>query len=706
MSLLESSATALQLISTTSRRQLEPPPKESGVRRMAARTAVRSARGFMEAALTLLAMASLVDAQMDVMISDNVEICSTLTITWDVSSGSAPWTLLIAPVNWLPVTVTIPASYMSSSAQTWSYNWSVPDYSDTPQVIAAVSDSSGKHSGVSAITAISSGSGSCAAPSEDLDFVWYGPTASPRTCGSWKIQWAEDKGNSGIVDPIQFSVLPEGGTPVTYRADKGDTSWKMPVDWVQGTKLIIAAFDAGSSGTGGVGDIYTVGRNAEDCDTGSGSPTAGLVAASTTASAVSTTSTSSSHKSSTSSSDGHRTSTSSQHRTSSAATASPSGSVGGSSSSTSSDADAAVSSTSKSTSSATVGAAAAAGAICAVVLIGLAFWWFRRRQAKSERPDALANLGNSKGHWPGLVNVVPWTNMEDDEKDRSGGKGHYIDGEVTVVTVGEDPASKSPRASLDPPEAKYRVARGHSSRPPNDPHLPSANAAGSSALNTGHVSTLSLSSRNAFFAAQDNAVLPSNDQQQQQADQHFTQSPVKHTQYSPLPKPAMDKVVPDAMLFPPPPVRAAMMQSPKLGSTTSPGDSHGGAATSQTMRSGAETGTVVTTTPPRARQGHGHHPSSSTSRAAPLRFGPSPPRAAWGGPNPAQGGLTGGLTYQPPPPQIDKLYNGADAHILTEEQIAQLGGGERLPDAIPLSGEFNGRGGMSQMPSSTTLPYL
>lgn len=640
-----------------------------------------------------------------------------MTITWDVSSGSAPWTLLIAPVNWLPITVTIPASHMSSSALTWSYDWSVPDYSDTPEVVAAVSDSSGKHSGVSAITTISSGSGSCDAPSEDLDFVWYGPKAAPRNCGSWKIEWAEDKGNSGIVDPVEFSILPEGGTPVTYRADKGDTSWKMPVDWIKGTKLIIAAFDAGSSGTGGVGDVYTVGKTAEECDTGSGSPTAGLVAASTTASAARTTSTASSHRSSTSSTERHRSSALSQHRTSSAAaTSASSGATSGtglSSGSTSADADAASLSTSTSSSSAKIGAAAAASAICAVVLLGLAFWWHRRRQAKRAAAHGTDGNGRNQGHWPGLVNVVPWSKMEDDEKDRGGAHRDYVDGEVTVVTVGDDPTAKSPRASLDPPEASYRVTRGHSSRPSNDPHLPAVNATGSSALGNGHVSKLSLSSRNAFSAAQDNAVLPTHGQQQQQQqapEQHFAQSLAKHTQHSPLPKPAMDKVVPDAMLFPPPPVRAAMMQSPKMGST---GDSNGVPSRSQTARPGAGPGMAVTTPPRTGQRYGGHQPSSSTSRAAPLRFGPSPPRAVWGGPSPAQRGLAGGVGYQPQAPQIDNLIHGTYPHmsqILTEEQIAQLGTEERTEGTPAFSGRSDrgGRAGatIGHLPSSTSLPYL
>lgn len=630
-----------------------------------------------------------------------------MTITWDVSSGSAPWTLLIAPVNWLPVTVTIPSSYMSSSALTWSYDWSVPDYSDTPQVVAAVSDSSGKHSGVSAITSISAGRASCDAPSEAQDFVWYGAAASPRNCGSWKINWVKDKGNSGIVAPVEFSILPEGGTPVTYRADKGDTSWEMPVDWVQGTKLIIAAFDAGKSGTGGVGDVYTVGKTAEDCDTGSGSPTAGLAAASMTASAARTTSATSSRGGSTSSTDRHRASTSSQHGTSSASSGASSG-TGLSSGSASSDAGVDISNTSKNTSGAKVGAAAAASAICIVVLIGLAFWWYRRRQAKGAAAHGSGSNGGTRGHWPGLVNVVPWATMEDDEKDRGGAQRNYVDGEVTVVTLGEDPASKSPRASLDPPEVTYRVNRGHSARPSHDPHLPAASATSSSALGGGHVSTLSLSSRNAFFAAQDNAVLPLAGQQQQQAGQHLAQSPVKQIQHSPLPKPAMDRVVPDTMLFPPPPVRAALMQSPKMRSAASPGDSAGGSPTSQTVRPGATAGIVVTT-PPRAGRGRGHQPSSSTSRAAPLRPGPTPPRAAWGGPKPVLGSLAGGLSYHSQAPQINNMIHGTYSHmsqILTEEQIAQLGGEDRMEVAPALSGRSGAGREMGQLPSSTSLPYL
>jgi hypothetical protein len=171
----------------------------------------------------------------------------------------------------------------------------------------------------------------------------------------------------------------------------------------------------------------------------------------------------------------------------------------------------------------------------------------------------------------------------------------------------------------------------------------------------------------------------------------------------------MDKVVPDAMLFPPPPVRAAMMQSPKMGST---GDSNGVSAHSQTARPGAGPGTAVTTTPPRTgqRQG-GHQPSSSTSRAAPLRFGPSPPRAAaWGGPSLAQRGLAGRQDHHPQAPQIDDLIHGTYPHmsqILTEEQIAQLGAEERMEGTPAFSGRSEGGGGTTgQLPSSTSLPYL
>jgi hypothetical protein len=44
---------------------------------MTGRSAVRSRRGLLAAAVTLLAMAGLVSAQLDVAISDNVETCES-----------------------------------------------------------------------------------------------------------------------------------------------------------------------------------------------------------------------------------------------------------------------------------------------------------------------------------------------------------------------------------------------------------------------------------------------------------------------------------------------------------------------------------------------------------------------------------------------------------------------------------------------------
>lgn len=191
-----------------------------------------------------------------------------LTISWDASKGTAPWTLAIVPFNHVPTTLSLPATY--AAAGTWSYSWPVPSFRDANMKVAvAVTDASGAVSGVSQFTSIT-GSGACGAPAESLDFIWFldDKQPTPRECGTWPIGWRAEGGNNGIVDPVAVTLLPEGGTPQTYTASAGDRSWDWAVSYPRGTRFTIVLTDKGKSGTGGVGVEYAVGaaRRGASCN--------------------------------------------------------------------------------------------------------------------------------------------------------------------------------------------------------------------------------------------------------------------------------------------------------------------------------------------------------------------------------------------------------------------------------------------------------
>lgn len=187
--------------------------------------------------------------------------CSPMTVSWDASKGRAPWTVTVAPLGHVPTNVELSSSYMSGSS-TWSWSWDVPRFTGKiEQLIVAVSDATGQVSGTSALIDIASGAGSCAASAdESLDFIWYTPKAAPTQCHDWKISFQEDKGNLGLEMPVDILLLPVQGEPQRLHVFSSRAS---SVDWTvnfpSGTEFAVAAFDQGTSGTGGVGgQTYTV----------------------------------------------------------------------------------------------------------------------------------------------------------------------------------------------------------------------------------------------------------------------------------------------------------------------------------------------------------------------------------------------------------------------------------------------------------------
>lgn len=377
---------------------------------------------------------------------------STATVSWDASQGKAPWTIIVAPINQMPVAVTIPTSYMSASLDTWTWNWSIPDYSETLEVIVAVSDASGDYAGVSALSTISAGSKSCTKPSTELDFIWYPPSTSPTSCSTWKLTWNVDRGNRGITPPVEWVLLPENGTPLTYAASSSDETWNMPVNWATGTNFVLAAFDQGPLGSGGVGDLYTVASGGKAvCSSLPRAVTQGLVKATDVASIASSSATSS------------RPSSSSSTRHSNSQTTATAASTGNDNASSSSSS---TSSSSKGNTGTVAGAVVGAFAGFAV-LGGLILWWWRRRGSSETTQGS---------DWPEVV-PYKWEVMKEDDTGLESDDGHYQQGRGGHVAMDV-----------------------------------SASASGAQ----GHVSKPSLSSRNVFSVVPDSALFPPLAPQQQQ----------------------------------------------------------------------------------------------------------------------------------------------------------------------------------------------
>ncbi|PWZ01470.1 hypothetical protein BCV70DRAFT_215932 [Testicularia cyperi] len=231
-------------------------------------------------------------ARLDVTLSKDPATCAPLAVSWDASKGTGPWTVTVAPLGHNPVAVALPANYMPGNAWTWS--WNVPGYSSAvSQIIVAVSDSTGKTSGTSSLARLAK-SGSCAAPIEELDFIWYPSKSDPRQCDDWKFTVQEDTGNLGLRMPVDILLLPEDLEPTRIRiTDDKDDSIDWTVNYPSGTKFAVAAFDAGRSGSGGVGgDVYTIasGKSAFCISSTQKEAVAGLPGASSTVAAAPATS--------------------------------------------------------------------------------------------------------------------------------------------------------------------------------------------------------------------------------------------------------------------------------------------------------------------------------------------------------------------------------------------------------------------------------
>ncbi|CDU24153.1 uncharacterized protein SPSC_02782 [Sporisorium scitamineum] len=334
------------------------------LRSLSARAAVL---GFLLALGSTCALA----APLQVTISSNPTTCQPAKITWDTSAGTAPWTITVAPLGHVPISVSIPANYMPGKS--WSWDWNVPGYTrDVSSVIVAVSDSTGAVSGTSAMSRLSK-AGSCSAPPEHLDFIWYPPSSSPRQCDDWLLTVQEDRGNLGLKMPVDLLILPENDVPTRLHiTDAKRSSINWTVNYARGTNFAIAAFDAGTSGTGGVGgQIYTVanGRSASCVGSNLRGSIAGLPAASSTA-APQSASTSTSSPSRMATSRIPASATASNAKTSATSTAAA-------------KVDAA---NAKSGPSSGVIGGAVGGVLAAVAVVGLIIFFFRK-QRNNKGPD-------------------------------------------------------------------------------------------------------------------------------------------------------------------------------------------------------------------------------------------------------------------------------------------------------------------------------
>lgn len=312
--------------------------------------------------------------------------CSQLPISWDATQGKAPWTVMIALADSVPFTFNVP----QASGSNFAVNWDVPKLDKSAQALVAVADSTGDVSGVSSFFDLNAGSGSCAALQVDLDFVWYPTTdkSTPGHCSNWGISWQTDSKNSGAKGTVSFTFLPENGQPLTVNAGTGSQgAFKFTVPFDSGTKFLASANDEGQSGTGGVGDLYSVSNagRSRSCvalqTVGNGLPKGSgtLAPASTPA-----TSTQNSSKGS--------------PRTSSKAPgASNTGGANASANETASDHK-----------SSTTGTAVGAtfGVLGALALLGILFWWLRRKHKAKEDEQRAWGGASSNGQAP--PNVSPW----------------------------------------------------------------------------------------------------------------------------------------------------------------------------------------------------------------------------------------------------------------------------------------------------------
>lgn len=273
--------------------------------------------------------------------------------------------MTILPLNHIPTTVSLPASYSSDTA--WSYSWDVPNYGDGDgEVIVAVADASGAVAGTSKFLPVRSG-GSCARATESLDFVWFGPDAAPNECGTWPVRWQTDRSNNGITPPVSVTFVPEQGVPATYVADAKDTRFDWQVDYPRGTKFTMVLTDKGKSGTGGVGLKYTVGAGSRSsCSPNNAGLTQGVLNAATSTEAQAAARTSGM-------------TTSRAHKTSAAATHHGSATPAGTADALDGNAQA-----SKGSSNGGAIAGGVVGALLAIgaIVAGVLYWRRRRRNAK------------------------------------------------------------------------------------------------------------------------------------------------------------------------------------------------------------------------------------------------------------------------------------------------------------------------------------
>lgn len=332
--------------------------------------AIRRSLTALAGLLLILGLTGAQAAPLQVSLSANPTTCQNMTVSFDSTAGTAPWTITIAPLGHIPITVALPPNY--SSDPEWDWNWRVPGYPTSSQVIVAVSDSTGKVSGTSAFAQLATG-GRCSAPPEPLDFIWFPPTAAPRQCDDWPFTVQEDAGNSGMKMPVDMLVIPENDVPTRLRITnnrQGSVDWT--VNYPVGTNFAVAGYDAGPAGNGGVGgDVYTVvrGNSATCLGQTQNAAVAGLPAASSTAAALPASPTAS------------RAPTSKTHAKPTSASVKASATAGAKN-----PIDASSSSGSNSGSSAGKIGGAVGGVLAAVTVVGLAIYFYRRHQA-NRGPD-------------------------------------------------------------------------------------------------------------------------------------------------------------------------------------------------------------------------------------------------------------------------------------------------------------------------------
>ncbi len=194
-----------------------------------------------------------------------------VNITFDPSRGQAPYDVIVAFSNFYAYQFQIPEDYAPMRQGLWSYPFLVPDLpaDATSEVIVSLTDTNNVMSNSSRWQSVgaktSPSQRGCAAPSADLDFIFYSQ-GLPQQCGSWTVIWNRTETSLGITPPLTLYFLPEmqpplaislNVTPRMLAEGAGNQTILLPIR--AGTTFFYTLTDDGINVSGGVSQRNIVG---------------------------------------------------------------------------------------------------------------------------------------------------------------------------------------------------------------------------------------------------------------------------------------------------------------------------------------------------------------------------------------------------------------------------------------------------------------